>query len=159
MRFIVLFACLWSLSADADVLVSTGPTLPLIQYRPGNPRPINLAPGAGVQVSLSDTGLQKAILGKAWDLVDLTFMAFGSAVSTNSGASFGALSVGAGVGFLSSLIVVGGGHDVVTGSGMASGWFGLLSLNLNVALAPTAPPAGVMNGPAGLPRANTLYLY
>lgn len=140
--------------ARAEVLVSSGPTLPLMELRPGDLHPVSLAAGAGYQVSLTLPGLQKAIGGKAWDLLDLSLMAFGSDISSSSGATFGALSAAAGVCTLSSLLCVGGGHDIITSG--SSGWFGLFAFSFNFGSSPSYAPAGA-KGAAGLPRGNTLY--
>jgi hypothetical protein len=143
--------------ADAQVMASSGPTIPLMQVRPGNPHPVSLAPGAGYQLSLTLPQFQRAIGGRAWDLLDFNLMAFGSAVSSASGETFGALSVAAGLCSLSSLVCLGLGHDVATAPGMRPGWFGLFALSINFAMAPEAPPVGVAQGAHGLTRANTLY--
>lgn len=144
--------------ADAQVLVSSGPTVPLMVVRPGNLHPVSLAPGAGVQVSFTTPELQRAVLGRAWDLLDVSFMAFGSAVSTKSGETFGALSVAAGLCTFSSLVCLGGGHDVVTAAGLKPGWFGLFAFSLNIEIGPSSPPVGVEKGTLGMTRGNHLYL-
>lgn len=141
-----------------SVLVSSGPTLPLMEVRPGNPHPVSLAAGAGYQLGFTLPSLQRAFLGKGWDLLDLNLMAFGSALSSSSGSTFGVLSAAVGVCTLSSLVCIGGGHDLVTGGGMSSGWFGLFALSINLDTAPTSPPTGIAKGAHGLVRGNTLYL-
>lgn len=143
--------------AHAQVLVSSGPTLPLMEVRPGNAHPVSLAAGAGYQLNFTLPALQVAIGGKAWDLLNLQAMAFGSAVSSTSGATFGALSAAVGLCTLSSLLCLGGGHDLITAGGLKSDWFAVFALSINFGTAPSSPPAGVEKGPAGLPRANTVY--
>lgn len=145
-------------SARAEVLVSSGPTLPLMEVRPGNPHPVSLAAGAGYQLSLTLPALQKAIGGKAWDLLDLNGMVFGSSVSSSSGQTFGALSAALGLCTLSSLLCVGGGHDVAVAPGMPSGWFGLFAFSFNLGTVPKAPANAPAGSPAWMPRGNTLYL-
>lgn len=144
-------------TAQAQILVSSGPTVPLMEFRPGNPHPVNLAAGAGYQLSLTLPQLQRAIGGRAWDIVDLQLMAFGSAVSNASGNSFSAASVAAGFSFLSSLLFLGIGHDVITGPGLTNGWFGLFALSVNFDSAPQSPPAGTSHATLGMTRGNTLY--
>lgn len=136
---------------------STGPTIPLLEIRPGFAHPVSLAPGAGVQLSVTHDSLKRAFLGKSWDLLDLTLMAFGTVVSGESGASFGALSVAGGLGFFSDTIVLGVGHDVVDVHGGLGKWLFVASLSINFGLAPSSPPAGIESGAPGLPRANTVY--
>lgn len=155
---LALGLALHSAPARAQVLVSSGPTLPLMEVRPGNPHPIQLAPGAGYQLSLTLPQFQRAIMGKAWDLLDVNLMAFGTAVSSSSGATFGALSAAVGLCTLSSLLCLGGGHDVATAGGAKPGWFGLFAFSFNIDTAPSAPPAGVKEGAQGLVRGNTLFL-
>lgn len=138
------------------VLFSSGPTLPMIELRPGGQH-LSLAAGAGYQVSLSLPSLQKAFLGKAWDVVSLTGYAFGTDVSASSGSTFGALSAAAGLSFMSGLVGVAVGHDLVVSSGQPSQLFGLLALSFNIDLAPSLPSAGAPST-AGMPRGNTLYL-
>lgn len=157
LALVVLGAVVTAAPARAQVLVSSGPTLPLIEVRPGNLHPVNLAPGAGYQLSLTTPAFQRAFNGHAWDLLDVNLMAFGSAVSTKS-ASFGALSLAVGICTLSSLLCAGVGHDVATSPGVAPGWFGIFALSLNVALSPSASPAGTSAGAGGLVRGNTLFL-
>lgn len=139
---------------------STGPTLPFLEYDFGNPHPVQVAPGAGVQLSVTHDALKRAFLGKSWDLLDLQLSAFGSVVSAQSGQQFGAFSGAVGVGLFSSLVSINGGKHLLGAdqSFTHGGWFMGLALNLNVALSLSAPPAGVENGPAGMPRGNTLYL-
>lgn len=150
-------AFLTATPANAQVLVSSGPTLPLMELRPGNPHPVSLAAGAGYQLSFTTPALQQAIAGKAWDLLDVSLLAFGSAVSGSSGSTFGALSVAVGVCTLSSLLCIGGGHDVVTAPGFKSDWFGLFALSVNFEFGPTTPPEGTSPAVMGLPRANTVH--
>jgi hypothetical protein len=138
------------------VLWSAGPTIPLMEIRAHESQLISLAPGAGYQLSATLPALQKAIAGRAWDLLSINLMAFGTDISTQSGASFGALSGALGLCTMSSLVCAGGGHDIITSG--TSGWFGLLALNFNIALGPSSPPAGVEKGTAGMIRGNTLYL-
>lgn len=157
--FVLLFGLSLGVdSARAAPILSSGPTLPLLEVRPGNPHPVSLAAGAGLQLSATLPQLQVAIGGKAWDLLDLNLMAFGTAVSNSSGATVGSLSIAAGLCTMSSLLCLGIGHDVMSSDGSIGGaWFGLFALSFNFALSPSAPPVGVEKGAQGLARGNTLY--
>lgn len=137
---------------------SAGPTVPLLQYSPGSAHPVSVAPGAGLQFSLTHDVFKRAVFGKSWDLLDLDLMAFGSVVTSSSGQQFGQLSAAAAVCTLSSLFCLGAGHGLIDSGGAVGGrWFLLFAFSFNFALAPSSPPAGVESGAAGLPRANTLY--
>jgi hypothetical protein len=63
---------------------------------------------------------------------------------------------------MSSLVCVGGGkHLVETDGGVVAGragWFMVLAFSFNFAGSPASPPMGVLDGPAGMLRGNTLYL-
>ena len=150
-----------STPARADVLYSVGPTIPLIQITPGDPHPVSIAPGAGVQLSLTMPQFQRAYFGKAWDMLDLELMAFGTLVNKpDSGQQFGVLSTAFSVCTLSSLVCLGAGKHMLDDGGVVSakaGYFFLVSLGFNLALAPEAPPTGIATGAGGLARANTLY--
>lgn len=138
---------------------SAGPSVPFLEYDFHGAHPVSIAPGAGVQLSITHDSLKRAFFGKSWDLVDLQLAGFGSVLSKTSGEQFGALSAMVGVSFLSSLVSVGVGKHVLSAdqSFTAGGWFLALALNFNFALSPQAPPTGIEQGAAGLPRANTLY--
>lgn len=150
-------AMLTAAPAQAQVLVSHGPTVPLMEVRPGNLHPVSLAAGAGYQLSFTMPEFQRAFGGKAWDLFDLNLMAFGSAVSSTSGTPFGAFSAALGVCTLSSLFCVGGGHDIATAPGLKPDWFAVFTFSVNFGTAPTVPPMGTEKGTLGLQRGNTLY--
>jgi hypothetical protein len=152
---------LWSSPARAQVDYAVGPTLPLILVEPGA-HPVQLAPGAGVQLTLTLDQLKKAIGGKSWDMLDLQLMVFGSLLTNNAGDQMGAFSAAAALCTMSGLICIGGGkHIIETQGGVLGGkegYFGVLSFSFAFAIAPMAPPVGVAQGPVGLPRANTLFL-
>jgi hypothetical protein len=149
-------------SARADGVVggwdwSTGATVPFMEYDIGKPQPLQVAPGAGVQVSVTREEWKQGFAGRSWDLLDLTAMAFGSVVSSSSGQQFGTLSAALAVCTLSSLLCVGAGKHIISAdnSFTGGGWFFVLALSVNVALTPTAP--SYSGGGWWLPRANTLY--
>lgn len=138
---------------------SAGPSVPFLEFDFGNPHPASIAPGAGVQVSITHDALKKAFLGKSWDLLDLQLMAFGSVLSSSSGQQFGALSAAAALCTMSSLVCLGGGKHLVSTDQTFThgGWFMVMSFSFNFALGPFSPPTGIRTGAGGLVRANTLY--
>jgi hypothetical protein len=148
--------------ARAQVTYSVGPTLPLLQWSPGEPHPVQIAPGAGVQLSLTDARLQRVLAGRTWDLLDLNLMAFGSLVRSDSGQQFGQLSAALGVCTLSSALCLGAGHPLVTSEGAPGGgkWFVLMAFSFNIGLSAPARALAVAHegAPAALPRGNTFYL-
>lgn len=157
---VLLLMCLVAGAARATGFdYSIGPTIPLTELPLATKAPVQLAPGAGLQLSLTHDALKVDIAGKAWDLLDLTVMAFGSTVTGSNGEQFGALSVGGGLGFMSSLFFVGiGTHVLASNEAIQPGQpFLLFALNFNIAIQPKAT-AGLIRGPEWLPRANTVYL-
>lgn len=163
LALIVLALGVLSTQAQAQALsYQVGPTIPFLSYEPGNPHPVSIAPGAGVQVSVTSEWFQRDIGGKRWDLLDLEGMAFGSVVSSDGGAQFGQLSVALGVCTMSSLFcVIGGKHVLSTGGAFASsGWFLGLSFGVNFALSPSPEQraASLKAGPPQPERANTITL-
>ena len=143
-----------------SVLWNLGPTVPFLLYMKDQ-NAVSVAPGAGIQLSLTLPQLQRALLGRAWDLLDLTLMGFGSMLTRDDGQQFGALSVAGGFCTLSSLLCVIGGKQILdSGRGIVpgkNGWLVGVALSVNFALAPQSPPTGVAHGAAGLSRANTLF--
>lgn len=141
---------------------SVGPTIPFLEWDVGNVHPISVAPGAGVQLSLGLDQLQLAIGGKAWDMMSLDLMVFGSLVTNKDGQQMGALSGAVAICTMSSLVCIGGGKHIIETQGgvlpSGEGWFMLLSFSFNIALAPESPPIGIAQGAAGMQRANTIYL-
>jgi hypothetical protein len=143
--------------ADASGLdYAVGPTIPMLEYDLGSAKQVQLAPGAGVQVSITHESLKRALFGKSWDLVALTGTAFGSKVAVSGGETFGALSVAGGLSFMSNLVMVGVGTHVLSDkAALAPGHpFLLFALNFNFAISPSAPAGSAK---ASLPRANTIY--
>jgi len=167
---LLALALLWSSPASAQVTYSVGPTIPLLKYTPGQTHPVSVQPGAGVQLSLSLEQLQKPILGKSWDMLSLDAMAFGTIISKDSGAEFGALSLGLAACTMSSLVCVGGGKDLLDTNGLSpakEGWFMLLAFSFNVDFAPPSTPktlcasaddAACVPVAPKLHRGNTLYI-
>ena len=150
-----------SVTADGfTVLWNLGPTVPFLLYMKDQ-NAVSVAPGAGIQLSLTLPQLQRALLGRAWDLLDLTIMGFGSMLTRDDGQQFGALSAAGGFCTLSSLLCIVGGKQILDSSrGLVpgkNGWLVGVALSVNFALAPQSPPMGVAHGAAGLARANTLY--
>jgi hypothetical protein len=147
-------------TASAQVL-STGATLPMLEFQSDNTHPVQFAPGAGAMLSLGL--LQTGLGGQQWDLLDFSVSLFGTALATPTGAPAGQLQFGLEVGTLNNIIAVGAATPLYgpDGIGVFQGSFKvypLLTLNLPVSLAPYSPPVGIAEGPAGLPRGGTLYL-
>lgn len=149
-------------TARAQVTYSVGPTIPLLQWQPGAAHPVQIAPGAGLQLSLTDARLQRELGGRTWDLLDVNLMAFGSLVRSDSGQQFGQFSAAVGLCTLSSAICLGAGHPLVTSDGVPGGgkWFVLMAFSLNIGgVEPSPALSAARDGaPAALPRGNTWYL-
>ena len=142
---------------------SAGPTVPLLVYDQGSADPLSIAPGAGLQVSLTHSILQRELGGRSWDLLDATLMLFGTRVSPAGGPEFGELSAAAGVCTLSSLVCLVGGYHLLGPTGAVKPVpFAGLALSFNVAFGPPPAPAPTIRSalpvPAPPPRGNTLYL-
>ena len=156
-------ALLFGAPARAQITWAAGPSVPLMLVEPGAPHPVSIVPGAGLQLSFSDQRLTRAIGGKSWDMLDVTALAFGSLVKSDSGAQFGQLSAALAVCTMSSLVCLGGGKHLLTNDGIepgGKGWFIVFALSFNLAIAPQSPPVGIPSsaGASGLVRANHLYL-
>ena len=133
---------------------AVGPTIPLVKLDFDSKVQSSVAPGAGLQLSITNDIFKKEFIGKSWDLLDLDLMAFGTLVNQN-GSQFGQLAAAAGFATLSSLLFVGAGPNVL---GPDQGkWFMVFALSFNFALSPAAPPVGIAQGAPGLVRGNTLY--
>lgn len=150
-----------AVSTGNSVLWSVGPTIPFLLYTPGQKHPVSILSGAGMQLSFTLPQLQVAFFGRAWDMIDLTLMAFGSLVTRNDGQQFGALSAAVALCTMSSMLCIGPFKQIMdAGQGFLpgkDGWGLLFALSFNFAGSPTAPPMGVAQGAAGLRRGNTLY--
>lgn len=148
-------ACIWA-CLDWGI----GPSVAALEYLPGNPHPVQVAAGAGVQLSLTHDALKVAFGGLSWDVLALDLDIFGTKITAAGGQQFGALSAAGGVCTMSELFCLMVGKPIVAADSslVSGGWFYLLSLNFNVAIGPFAPPVGVAPGAAGLKRAWTIYL-
>ena len=159
---VLALGLLVSSPARAQVTYAVGPTIPVLTLEPGQTHPVQVAPGVGLQLDLSLQQLTRAIGGKSWDLASLDGMVFGSVLNSGGPQQMGALSAALAVCTMSSLVCIGAGKHIVESQGGIlagkDGWFGVLAFTFAIALAPEAPPTGVANGAAGLPRAGTLYL-
>jgi hypothetical protein len=140
--------------------MSVGPTIPFLQYEWKNPHPASVGAGAGMMASFSLPQLQMTLLGKSYDMLAVSGMAFGQLVSGPSGAEFGQLSAAVALTTLNSLLGVGYGHALLDASGAFPGGPGFLLLvfSIQFALGPYSPPVGIAKGPSGVIRGNTLYL-
>lgn len=179
MRYaLLLLAILVAPLARAQQL-SMGPTIPLTQVRfagpsTGKPEGGLLSAGAGYQLSVNY--FDRLINGKAWSLLTVGGMAFGT-IGTDAGAAWDTASIALSVGTLNNLVSIGFGCDLIsyyagtsaitgqTGqvTGLLAGnvtrgnLFGLLALSFNFEVGPYTPPQGTSEGTAGYKRANTIY--
>lgn len=147
-------ACIWA-CLDWGI----GPSVAAFEYIPGNPHPVQVAAGAGVQLSLTHDALKVAFAGLSWDMLALDLDLFGTKITGAGGQQFGALSAAGGVCTMSEVLCLLAGKPLVAADNsiISGGWFYLLSLNFNFSLGPFSPPVGISPGAAGLRRANTLY--
>jgi hypothetical protein len=138
---------------DGDLVLSYGPSLPVVQIDLKDHAQTSVAQGAGLMASLELPKLSFAMLGKSWSLVSLDALAYGSLVNGAAGAQFGQLLVGGMVAFLNSILGVGWAHSLFSpgGDGVL-----LVALSFNVELAPSSPPVGTTSGALGLPRGNSI---
>ena len=113
-----------------------GPSIPFLEFDPGNTHPVSVVPGAGMQLNLSFDQLQFEFKNKNWDLFSLDLMAFGSLITNNSGQQMGALSVAAAGCVMSGLVCIGGGKHLLETQGGAlagrDGWFMLMAFTFNI---------------------------
>jgi len=151
--------------AQVAPVISTGPSLSLLEVRSGYTHPVQVAPGLGYQLNLG--WLQTEFLGESWDLIDLSFDLYGNVLSNPNGDQATALSISALVCTLNAVFCLGVGTDLLgaNGSALTGGWtaknnlFPVLSFSIPVVWgAPTAPPIGVEQGARGLKRGGTVYM-
>ena len=142
--------------------ISSGPSVQLVEISPSNPHPVQIAAGAGYSVSLGEA--QIAIAGKQWDLLDVSLQAIGAVVAPQ-GLPAGAIQIAPMIGTLNDTIAVGpiftpytaaGAGGFLQGGRPGTAWG--VHLTFPIGLGPYAPPTGIEEGPAGLPRGGTLYL-
>lgn len=162
-------------TAHAQPVISTGPSIPLVQIRLADPATGKavtslLQAGAGYQLSFGFG--QRELGGKQFDLLDLNLAFFGG-LGQEAGFALDTASVAGLVCTLNSLLCAGVGVDLVQyyggdggrTSGVLLGNVGarnvmaLLSLGFNFDIGPLAPPTGVEAGARGLPRGNTVFLW
>lgn len=162
---IALTLCIPGLArGQAAPIVSTGPSLSLLEIRTGYTHPVQVAPGLGYQLNLG--WLQREFLGESWDLVDLSFDLYGNVVSNPGGAQATALSASVLVCTLNAVFCLGVGTDLLgaNGGALTGGWqaknnlYPVLSFSIPVEWAPTSPPIGVEEGARGLRRGATIDL-
>lgn len=159
-KVLFLGALLAAVPAHAQV-VSSGPSLPMLEFQPGATHPVAFAPGIGYDLSVGF--FQRSLLGKQFDLLDLSVQGFGSATQAPNGDPAGSFQVAALVGTLNNVIALGvavplfGGPQ---GGAFQGSWhaYPVLSLTLPIAFGPYSPPTGIAEGAAGLPRGATIYL-
>jgi hypothetical protein len=147
-------------SAQAQV-VSSGASLPMLEFQSGNQHPVSFAPGAGYMLSVGF--FQEALFGLQWDLLNISAAGFGTALSTPNGAPAGQLQAALEVGTLNNLFAVGAAVPLYgpDGVGVFQGSFKvypLLTINIPISWSALSPPVGISSGAQGLPRGGTLYL-
>lgn len=143
-------ALLCATNAQAQPVLSYGPSIPVVEVRSGGQ--VSVPAGAGVQVSVSLEQLQLPIFGKSYDMLGLDLMAFGSLVKGPAGDSQGLLQGALALCTLNSLICGGAGKDILGGSG----WFGLIAVSFNFALEPP-PTSGLSESRDARRRGATVY--
>ena len=111
---VLVIACLMAASAHAQV-VSSGPSLSFLELRPGYSQPVQIAAGAGYQLSVGF--FPTTIANEDADLLDLGGVVFGSLVTNPTGTQAGSLSAGLFVGTLNEVIAIGIAEDIISSSG------------------------------------------
>lgn len=157
---LVGLAALCALTARAQVSVSSGPSLPMLEFT-GGTHPVSFAPGIGYELSFGFA--QFAWLTQQWDALDLSVQLFGNALASQNGDPAGSLQVAACVGTLNNVLAIGAAVPLYGGPGGgafqgSTHVYPVLSINIPVEWAPYSPPVGIQEGPGGLPRGGTLYL-
>jgi hypothetical protein len=154
---LLLLLVLGSATARADVVITSGPSLPMLEFT-GQTHPVSFAPGLGYQLSV---GLfQFAALNQQWDALNLGLAVFGNVLSSATGDQVGSGQVALTVGTLNNLLAVGVAMSVFGVGSAAAGlpkFYPVLSFNIPISWTPLIPPVGYAPGPAGLPRGGTLY--
>jgi hypothetical protein len=145
-RFFILIAMLGTAGTARAQVVSQGPSLAFMEIRPGYAHPVEVAAGAGYQLSIG--WFQANVFGEEADLLNVGATVYGSEVSQSSGATAGTLGAALFVGTLNELVAVGIGEDVLNTSGTAFGlppyclvMFNPLKLAFNAP--PTIPGTGI----------------
>lgn len=119
----VAFAAPARAQLPGGITVQAGPSVPLVVYQPGVEQALQLAAGAGVQVSISHPSFEKDIGGQRWTLLSVLGMAFGRVVSPASRADFAELSLAGGFCTFSGLACVVAGRPVLSMGPAQPGWF------------------------------------
>lgn len=140
---------LWATPAHAQLVVSAGPSIPVLEIRKGGQ--VSVPAGAGAQLSLSLTQLQMPVLGQHYDMLALDVLVFGSLVKGPAGGAQGVLQGALALCTLNSLLCGGGGRDILGGPG---DWFGLLAVSFNFGLAPS--PSSSLGASETHARGNTI---
>ena len=127
----VLFALIFAGSARAQV-VSSGPTLAFTEIRPNYSNPVQVAAGAGYQLSLGFFQDNQLLMGQEVDLLDIGGAIYGSLITNQGGAGAGALGAALFVGTFNEVIAVGIGEDILNTNGTPFQLppYGLVFLNL-----------------------------
>lgn len=128
---VVVFALLFLAGSARAQVFSQGPSLAFMEIRPGYDHPVQVAAGAGYQLSLGFFQNTSLIQGAEVDLLDVGFTVYGSAVSAPAGSIAGTLGFALFVGTLNEVLGVGIGEDMLSSNGTTFGEppYGILMFN------------------------------
>jgi hypothetical protein len=152
---------LLTMSAPAQAqVISSGPSLSFMEIRPGFPNPVQVAAGAGYQLSFGFFQTNQLLQGTEVDLLDVGGAIYGSVVSNQAGASAGSLGMSLFVGTFNEVLAIGIGEDILSSNGgvFTTPPYGLLMFNpLRIALG-SPPSVTGAPGVTGARRWATEYL-
>lgn len=149
----VLASCAAVPTWSASPSFSAGPSIPLTVLTPGQPTPVQLVPGAGIEFAAGFAPV--AIAGTQFDLLTGSVQAYGL-LAAQSGSTIGGVAVAPMVGTLNNLIAAGPFIPLyqTDGTGCAT-----KNCEVGVALAvsfpfdiATTPPVGTAQGVRALKR-------
>jgi hypothetical protein len=130
MKWLTIMLVVLGASAEAQVF-SQGPSIALMEVRPGYDHPVQVAAGVGYQLSLGFFQSTNLIRGAEVDLLDVGFSLYGSATSTPAGAISGNLGFALLVGTLNEVVAIGVGEDMLSSNGLTFGEPPYLLLAIN----------------------------
>jgi hypothetical protein len=152
--------------AQTAPVVTSGPSVGFLELRDGYTHPIQMSPGLGYQLNLS--WFPEEILNQRFDMLSVSAVALGSALSSPAGIETGDLSAGLMLGTMNGTISIGGGVDlfgpnggVVSGFKASNNLFGMVVFSLPIVWgSPTPAPSSDTVAPGdvhGMKRGWTLY--
>jgi hypothetical protein len=141
-------------------VISSGPTLAFMELRPGYAQTVQVAAGAGYQLSVGFFQTNTLFGGEETDLLDFGAAVYGSDVTNSAGQSAGTLGCAVFVGTLNELVAVGLGEDIISSSGGAFALppYATFMLNLQRIEFGTAPAVPSLPGVNAARRFMTTYL-